>query len=288
MNKTLYEVLGVPKNASQERIEAAYTALLVKYQDLYDQGDPSAQTALFSLKGAYEILSNPAKRDDYDEQQARLLFQPDVPATPARKRAAHVPGEPILEPVVPAHAEAMGPCLVCGQQISLTARTCPHCGEDNSIVDTAPGSMPKILGLAGSATLFLGVFMPVVSMPIVGSMNYFKNGEGDGVIILVLAAISLVLALLGHYRRLWLTGLGSLGVLAFSFIHFQMKLGEIKEKMDVDLAGNPFRGLADAAMAAIQLQWGWAVLALGAALVIAAAITGGKAEESRSAGRSDQ
>jgi len=41
--------------------------------------------------------------------------------------------------------------------------------------------------------------------------------------------------------------------------------------MESELAGNPFRGLADMAMQSVQLQWGWALLIVGAALVIASA-----------------
>jgi hypothetical protein len=41
--------------------------------------------------------------------------------------------------------------------------------------------------------------------------------------------------------------------------------------MEKDLAGNPFAGLGQAAVSSVQLQWGWAVLVIGACLVIAAA-----------------
>jgi len=41
--------------------------------------------------------------------------------------------------------------------------------------------------------------------------------------------------------------------------------------MESELAGTPFRGLADMAMQLVQLQWGWAILIVGAALVISAA-----------------
>ena len=47
------------------------------------------------------------------------------------------------------------------------------------------------LGLAGSVVLFIGVFIPIVTLPIVGSMNYFHNGQGDGVLVLFLALIPL-------------------------------------------------------------------------------------------------
>jgi hypothetical protein len=60
--------------------------------------------------------------------------------------------------------------------------------------------------------------------------------------------------------------------LAFTFIHFQIIMHDIKKNMNAKLADNPFRGLADAAVEAIQLQWGWAVLVLGASMLIAAAV----------------
>ena len=43
--------------------------------------------------------------------------------------------------------------------------------------------LKMILGLAGAAVLFIGVFVPLVSVPIVGSVNYIQNGRGDGWII---------------------------------------------------------------------------------------------------------
>lgn len=129
----------------------------------------------------------------------------------------------------------------------------------------------QMLDLIGSIVLFIGVFTPIVSVPIMGNMNYFQNGKGDGTLILILAAISLVLVLTKKYKGLWLTGVGSFAVMAFTFISFQMKMADIKSQMESELAGNPFRGLADMAMQSVQLQWGWALLVVGAGLVIASA-----------------
>jgi hypothetical protein len=129
----------------------------------------------------------------------------------------------------------------------------------------------QILGLIGSIVLFIGVFTPIVSVPIMGNMNYFQNGKGDGTLILILAVVSLVLVLTKKYKGLWFTGVGSLAVMAFTFINFQMKISDMKSQMESQLAGNPFRGLADMAMQSVQLQWGWALLIVGAGLVIAGA-----------------
>jgi len=129
----------------------------------------------------------------------------------------------------------------------------------------------QLLGLTGSIILFLGVFAPILSLPIVGTVNYVMNGKGDGIIVMVLAAVSFVLVRMKEYRPLWATGLCSLGLIGFSFITFQVQISRLKSLTDESLAGNPFRFLADIAMGSIQLQWGWAILITGAGLIIAAA-----------------
>ena len=139
----------------------------------------------------------------------------------------------------------------------------------------------QILGLIGSIVLFIGVFTPIVSVPIVGDMNYFQNGKGDGTLILILAVISLVLVLTKQFRGLWFTGLGSLAVMAFTFINFQKKISDMKSQMESELAGNPFRSIADIAMQSVQLQWGWALLIVGAGLVIAGAAMKDESKDNR-------
>lgn len=78
----------------------------------------------------------------------------------------------------------------------------------------------QLLGLVGSVMLFIGVFTPIVHVPVLGYLTYFHNGKGDGVIIIALAIASLIITLLKKHKLLWLTGLGSLAVMAFTFIHF--------------------------------------------------------------------
>ena len=129
----------------------------------------------------------------------------------------------------------------------------------------------QILGLIGSIVLFIGVFTPIASAPIFGNIDYFLHGTGDGVVILILAAISLVLVLKKKYKGLWFTGVGCLTVMAFTFIHFQMYKSDIINQLESKLAGNPFRGLIGMAIRSIHLQWGCALLIVGAGLVIASA-----------------
>lgn len=69
MKKNYYEILQVDKNASQEIIEKAYKILAKKYHpDLKDDVEKKyAEEALKAINEAYETLSNPQKRLEYDK-----------------------------------------------------------------------------------------------------------------------------------------------------------------------------------------------------------------------------
>jgi hypothetical protein len=129
----------------------------------------------------------------------------------------------------------------------------------------------QTLGLIGSIALMIGVFSPLVSMPMMGAVNYFQNGKGLGAIVFILALVSLALSLFKKYSALWLTGLASVGSLIFSFIKFQIVISDMKSSASKNLEGNPFRGIADMAVNSIQLQWGWGLLLTGGILLIASA-----------------
>ena len=138
-----------------------------------------------------------------------------------------------------------------------------------------PLDLQQVLGLLGCVVLFLGVFAPIVRLPIVGTLNYFQNGKGDGVIILLLAAISLVLIILRRREWLWLTGLGSLGMLVSALGNLVWAISRVQSQIETELAGNLFGGLVQALFESIQIEWGWAILILGTGLVLAAAVQRG-------------
>jgi HEAT repeat protein len=121
--------------------------------------------------------------------------------------------------------------------------------------------------------LLLGVFTPIFSLPVVGNVNYFDNGKGDGILILGLATISALLTLARWYRGLWATGLASIALLAFTFTTFQLRIRRLQEDVDFRWPDSAVRGLDALAADALRMEWGWAVLGLGAILLMATAIT---------------
>ena len=67
--RDFYEILGVPKNASDEDIKKSYRKLAMKFHPDRNQGDAAkeAEVKFKEAKEAYEMLSDPQKRAAYDQ-----------------------------------------------------------------------------------------------------------------------------------------------------------------------------------------------------------------------------
>ena len=63
-----YEVLGIRKNATQKEIKSAYIKLVKKYHpDVYPGDKSYADLKIKEINNAYDVLSNPTLKQEYDE-----------------------------------------------------------------------------------------------------------------------------------------------------------------------------------------------------------------------------
>src|SRR3979490_3584982 len=62
-----YDTLKVDKKASQDEIRKAYRRLARKYHPDLNPGDKAAEDRFKKLQEAYDVLSDPKKRQMYDQ-----------------------------------------------------------------------------------------------------------------------------------------------------------------------------------------------------------------------------
>lgn len=158
----------------------------------------------------------------------------------------------------------MSICSSC--QSEVTGAFCTNCGTR---VGGAPSiaSMPlKIkVALLGCALAAIGVFLPMLHAPIVGDVNYFLNGHGDGRYILLAAVIAGIFA----YRDItWpsaIAGVLTLALLAWYYSHVQGMLAAAEKSAQ---NAGIFSGLGEMLVQSIQIEYGFFVILVGGALML--------------------
>lgn len=65
--KDYYNILGIEKDASEEKIKQAYRRLAKKYHPDLNKTDPKAKEKFIKVHEAYETLINPIKREIYNQ-----------------------------------------------------------------------------------------------------------------------------------------------------------------------------------------------------------------------------
>lgn len=127
-------------------------------------------------------------------------------------------------------------------------------------------SKKVLLIISGSLLMVLGAFLPLVSLPIVGSVNYFNNGQGDGVFIVLLAVITAALAFTKVAKFAWIPAALAGALIVFTVVNLVSRISSAQSELSNSLAGNPFAGLAEGLMGSVQIQFGWVVMLVGVGL----------------------
>src|SRR5947208_3997511 len=70
LDKDLYEILGVKKDASEKEIQRSFRKLAKKYHPDVNQGNKESEQKFKEVNLAYEVLKDAKKRAQYDQMRA--------------------------------------------------------------------------------------------------------------------------------------------------------------------------------------------------------------------------
>ena len=124
-------------------------------------------------------------------------------------------------------------------------------------------SQRQMMGVAGGLLLIVGVFVPIVSVPVVGGINVLTANLVVGGLLILIGAYSAVRAAKNDFRFLTWNAYGSLVVIGLLAV--MMFANAVAPPEEVEGAG-----MGEAMMQVTTFQWGWVVLLFGAFLLIAA------------------
>ncbi|HZO93721.1 MAG TPA: hypothetical protein VFB22_08105 [Candidatus Baltobacteraceae bacterium] len=124
----------------------------------------------------------------------------------------------------------------------------------------------RVLALIGALVAVAGCFCPFASLPFVGQITYFLNGRGDGVWVVVVAAVVGVTAMLNIVTPAILGSL-LIGGLLYSF-HDRLAAAVSRVLGSLGQGhGSLLSGLSDMLLRQVHVEWGYWIVALGATLM---------------------
>lgn len=129
------------------------------------------------------------------------------------------------------------------------------------------------LGLIGSSLLVAGLFAPIFTVTFGGKLNFIGgNPMFVSLSILALGCIGVFACARNEVSKIAWTGIGAMVLLLTSFTLAQYRFTQIQARFEAQIADNPFAQSARDSFKSPQTEWGWLVLAVGAALVIFASL----------------
>ena len=138
----------------------------------------------------------------------------------------------------------------------------------------------KTTAFIGAGLLVVGLFVPVVTLPFVGSVSLFANGTNIlAYLLLALAGLAAFAAFKGTIRDAMAPAIAALVLVIAKFIELQITISNMKDELATSMRDNPFAGIAEGLSNAVQIEWGWLVLIAGAGALIYAAIQARKDDE---------
>ena len=124
--------------------------------------------------------------------------------------------------------------------------------------------------------MIVGVFLPMVSIPIMRDNSYFELDKTGAITILVMAGLSALIGVWGRFRLMYITGLLSLGLLIYTYVEIDRRKTAAQSDLRERVIDTPLKNLSQNLISTVGLKYGWPMMMVGAALTVAVPLVGSR------------
>lgn len=133
----------------------------------------------------------------------------------------------------------------------------------------------QLIGFAGVCVLAVGLFVPIINVPLMGERTIFEVGDFNGMLdyslngiaygLVALIVASVLLIVLNYCRGLLIVGLIALSVFALTLKQFN----DVAKMLHDNVASNFIMSVTGTTVDEGNMRWGWFFLFGGALVLIA-------------------
>jgi hypothetical protein len=132
----------------------------------------------------------------------------------------------------------------------------------------------------GAVLLMVGVFVPILGVPIFHDKSMMALRPYVGWAILGLAVLTLLIVLIRKFRLLYIPGIIAVALVAYTPLAMQAQKDSIQSDIKTHVASMP-GGLAGRFVGGTDLKYGWTLMMLGAMLVLSVPLLGPRLQSNR-------
>jgi len=137
-------------------------------------------------------------------------------------------------------------------------------------------AIQRIAAVVGGLLMAVGVFVPMLSIPVLRDDSYFHLSPGGAAIILALGGLSVLIAVVGRFRLLYITGMLALGLLIYTYFEVQQRKSSAQSDLRERVIDTPLKNLSRGLISSVGLRFGWPMMMLGAAIIVAVPLVGSR------------
>jgi hypothetical protein len=134
----------------------------------------------------------------------------------------------------------------------------------------------RLFTLIASALLTLGIFMPFLGVRYFKDQSYWQLSKTGAIVLIALAAISIIIAALRKFKWLYLTGIAAVGLLFYSINEVNNRKAGMLADVTHSLEGSPLKGIGVGFVESVDYRYGWAVMLTGAVILILVPLIGSR------------